>query len=197
LNDGGDITVPVTSYAPNDFGLYNMAGNVNEWVNDVYRQLSFEDFEDFNPFRGNVFMDNQYENTDGRVLAKDKYGRPIKVPAKAARKQTWEELQAAKGGEATTTSTYAYDARGFEDEETQELYGKTTLVNNKSRVYKGGSWNDRAYWLNPATRRHMQQDESDAMTGFRCAMTMVGNVFGPTSKGKSSAKAKGRIGSPH
>lgn len=197
LNDGGDITVPVTSYAPNDFGLYNMAGNVNEWVNDVYRQLSFEDFEDFNPFRGNVFMDNQYENADGRVLAKDKYGRPIKVPAKAARKQTWEELQAAKGGEATTTSTYAYDARGFEDEETQELYGKTSLVNNKSRVYKGGSWNDRAYWLNPATRRHMQQDESDAMTGFRCAMTMVGNVFGPTSKGKSSGRAKTSKGSPH
>src|SRR5690606_27456527 len=123
LNDGGDITVPVTSYAPNDFGLYNMAGNVNEWVNDVYRQLSFEDFEDFNPFRGNVFMDNQYENTEGRILAKDKYGRPIKVPAKAPRKQTWEELQASKDGDAAASS-YQYDARGFEDEEMKELYGK-------------------------------------------------------------------------
>ncbi|WP_093365468.1 SUMF1/EgtB/PvdO family nonheme iron enzyme [Sphingobacterium wenxiniae] len=194
LNDGGDITVPVTSYAPNDFGLYNMAGNVNEWVNDVYRQLSFEDFEDFNPFRGNVFMDNKYENTEGRVLAKDKYGRPIKVPAKAPRKQTWEELQAqAANADESTTSSYQYDARGFDDEEMKELYGKTTLVNDKSRVYKGGSWNDRAYWLNPATRRFMQQDESSAMTGFRCAMTMVGNIFGPT-KGKSSG---GRAGSKH
>lgn len=182
LNDGGDITVPVTSYAPNDFGLYNMAGNVNEWVNDVYRQLSFEDFEDFNPFRGNVFQDNQYEDAEARVLAKDKYGRPIKVPARAPRKQSWEELQAAKNGEQSTTSTYKYDARGFEDEEVEELYGKTSLVNNNSRVYKGGSWNDRPYWLNPATRRFMQQDESDAMTGFRCAMTMVGNVFGPSQK---------------
>ncbi|MCY4781618.1 SUMF1/EgtB/PvdO family nonheme iron enzyme [Sphingobacterium sp. UT-1RO-CII-1] len=182
LNDGGDITVPVTSYAPNDFGLYNMAGNVNEWVNDVYRQLSFEDFEDFNPFRGNVFQDNQYEDAEARVLAKDKYGRPIKVPARAPRKQSWEELQASKNGEQGTTSAYKYDARGFEDEEVEELYGKTSLVNNNSRVYKGGSWNDRPYWLNPATRRFMQQDESDAMTGFRCAMTMVGNVFGPSQK---------------
>lgn len=189
LNDGGDITVPVKSYTPNDFGLYNMAGNVNEWVSDVYRQLSFEDFEDFNPFRGNVFMDNQYESSGGaRVLSKDKYGRPIKVPAKAPRKQTWDELQAAMAG-SDLANNYDNDARDYNDNELEELYGKTTLVNNKSRVYKGGSWNDRAYWLNPATRRHMQQDESNAMTGFRCAMTMVGNVFGPSGSKKSAQTA--------
>lgn len=176
LNDGGDITVPVKSYKPNDFGLYNMAGNVNEWVSDVYRQLSFEDFDDFNPYRGHVFMDNQFEDAETGKLAKDQYGRPIKVAAKSLRKQTWEELQAGQNSQETT---YDSDVRGFKDEEQKELYGKTTLVNDKSRVYKGGSWNDRAYWLNPATRRHMQQDESNAMIGFRCAMTMVGNVFGP------------------
>lgn len=178
LNDGGDITVPVRSYQPNDYGLYNMAGNVNEWVSDVYRQLSYEDFEDFNPYRGHEFKDYKYEDEEKRILAKDEYGRPIKVPAKAPRKQTWEELQAAKAGE-NPLKPYNNDVRGFKDEENKELYGKTTLVNNKSRVYKGGSWNDRAFWLNPATRRHMQQDESNAMTGFRCAMTMVGNIFGP------------------
>jgi len=187
LDDGGDITMPVRSYAPNDFGLYNMAGNVNEWVNDVYRQLSFEDFEDFNPFRGNVFMDNKFEDEETRTLAKDKYGRPIKVPAKARRKRTWEEMQAAKND---TTSHYTYDARGFKDEEV-DLYGKTTLVSDKSRVYKGGSWNDMAYWLNPGTRRFMQQDESDAMTGFRCAMTMVGKLFGPgAASGGRAPKVK-------
>lgn len=183
LNDGGDITVPVKSYQPNDFGIYNMAGNVNEWVSDVYRQLSFEDFEDFNPFRGHVFQDNQYENAETRTLAKDKYGRPIKVPAKAQRKQTWDELQAAKSADPNTT-TYDYDVRGFKDEEQKQLFGKTTLVNDKSRVFKGGSWNDRAYWLNPGTRRFMQQDESDAMTGFRCAMTMVGRAPGSVGKKK-------------
>jgi formylglycine-generating enzyme len=55
LNDGGEITVPVYSYWPNDYGLYNMAGNVNEWVQDVYRPLSHESVADFRPFRGNVF----------------------------------------------------------------------------------------------------------------------------------------------
>lgn len=181
MTEGGDITVAVKSYRPNDFGLYNMAGNVNEWVSDVYRQLSYEDFDDFNPYRGHVFMDNKYENAETRELAKDESGRPIKIPAKSARKQTWDELHASKADNANT-SEYNNDVRGFKDEENKELYGKTSLVNNKSRVYKGGSWNDRAYWLNPATRRHMQQDEANAMTGFRCAMTMVGNEFGPKKR---------------
>lgn len=136
-------------------------------------------------------MDNQYENSGGsRVLSKDKYGRPIKVASKAPRKQTWEELQATMAGQTDTESTYDNDMRGYKDEEMEALYGKTTLINNKSRVYKGGSWNDRAYWLNPGTRRFMQQDESNAMTGFRCAMTMVGNVFGPASgSSKRSSEA--------
>jgi gliding motility-associated lipoprotein GldJ len=55
LNDGADVTAPVESYWPNDYGLYNMAGNVSEWVLDVYRPLSSEDFDEFRPYRGNVF----------------------------------------------------------------------------------------------------------------------------------------------
>ncbi|NML66825.1 SUMF1/EgtB/PvdO family nonheme iron enzyme [Hymenobacter sp. RP-2-7] len=53
LNDGAMITEYIYAYPPNDFGLYNMAGNVNEWVQDVYRPLSFQDVEDLNPFRRN------------------------------------------------------------------------------------------------------------------------------------------------
>ena len=56
LDDSGDITVEVDSYLPNDFGLYNMAGNVNEWVADVYRPLSLQDNNEFRPFRGNVYQ---------------------------------------------------------------------------------------------------------------------------------------------
>jgi gliding motility-associated lipoprotein GldJ len=63
LNDGAMITEWIYEFPPNDFGLYNMAGNVNEWVEDVYRPLSFEDFgevSDLNPVR-----------TDGRYLSKN------------------------------------------------------------------------------------------------------------------------------
>ena len=58
LNDGAMITSGVYDYAPNDYGLYNMAGNVNEWVQDVYRPLSFQDVEDLNPFRRNGVGDD-------------------------------------------------------------------------------------------------------------------------------------------
>ena len=40
LNDRAVYTAPVNSFFPNAFGLYNMSGNVNEWVGDVYRPLS-------------------------------------------------------------------------------------------------------------------------------------------------------------
>ena len=74
LNDNGSITTDVKSYWPNDYGLYCMAGNVNEWVQDVYRPLTYEDMDGFNPFRGNVFTDLK-RDVNGGVVAKDKLGR--------------------------------------------------------------------------------------------------------------------------
>ncbi|MFK7922935.1 MAG: SUMF1/EgtB/PvdO family nonheme iron enzyme [Bacteroidia bacterium] len=51
MTDGYMITAPVYEFWPNDFGLYNMSGNVSEWTQDNYRVLAFEDVEDFNPYR--------------------------------------------------------------------------------------------------------------------------------------------------
>ena len=53
-------------------------------------------------------------------------------------------------------------------------YGNTTLITDRTRVYKGGSWKDRAYWLNPGTRRYLDQSQSSDCIGFRCAMDRVG-----------------------
>lgn len=66
LNDGADVTAPVESYWPNDYGLYHMAGNVSEWVKDVYRPLTSEDYDEFRPFRGNVFK-TKLLNNEGKV----------------------------------------------------------------------------------------------------------------------------------
>ena len=56
LNDGAGATCRVDEYWPNDYGLYNMAGNVSEWVLDTYRPLSSEVTDEFMPFRGNVYQ---------------------------------------------------------------------------------------------------------------------------------------------
>jgi formylglycine-generating enzyme len=116
-NDGAIITAEIYKYAPNDFGLYQMAGNVNEWVMDLYRPLSFQDFNDLNPARRNDKLD------------------------KATR----------------------YDSKN-----------NNSLIDNKVRVYKGGSWADVAYWLAPGTRRFLDEDSATATIGFRCAMISAG-----------------------
>ena len=197
LNDKALITAPVRTYPPNDFGLYNMAGNVNEWVQDTYRQTSFDETDDFNPFRGNQFTNKRLADPAKGQYAKDKYGRPILDPAKSGKKMTYAELMASQqqtttpaNGQQPTTGqpalpgkitasatqdkSYNADFRGYKDTMIMALYGQTSLVSDKSKVYKGGSWNDMAYWLNPATRRFMDEDEASAEVGFRCAMTLVG-----------------------
>lgn len=55
-DDGADITAEVKSYKPNDFGLYDMAGNVSEWVADVYRPIVDDEISDFNYYRGNIYL---------------------------------------------------------------------------------------------------------------------------------------------
>lgn len=47
--DGGARTMPVATYEPNDWGLYDMAGNVAEWVNDVYDENAYNFTHDLVP----------------------------------------------------------------------------------------------------------------------------------------------------
>lgn len=119
-NDGASYTEYIYAYPPNDVGLYNMAGNVNEWVQDL------QDFVP-NEVAKYEFNKKSHEDKDGN-----------KVEAKE------------------------------EDEETDnfQLY----LEEERFRVYKGGSWNDVAYWLSPYTRRFFAEDSSASTIGFRCVM---------------------------
>lgn len=64
-NDGEILPTNVYDMAPNDYGLYNMAGNMNEWVDDVYRPLTFQDVDDLNPVRRDGVYDDasNYKNS--------------------------------------------------------------------------------------------------------------------------------------
>ena len=350
LNDQADVTAPVESYWPNDYGLYHMAGNVSEWVLDVYRPLSSEDFDEFRPFRGNVFktklLNNagsteiknatvqfdvhgmkeylnefervryqrisaqKHEMTDSMIpegIMKNVQSRnpdvkghapdpfyvshgnvkdsvELKLLAKinhiidlsiidknnkhdneaAARIQDElfdgifaEELRVGPSGEEYAFEIISMLREGFtafitdtpgklkyrnvtEEENIGRLnYRKddyidyldgdiessiyyqnddiknkinqasrdpnlimyqsqheefgldgqqvkpgdrtswpTTLVSDKSRVYKGGSWKDRAYWLVGGSRRFLDEDKSLSTIGFRCCMDRLGSPIG-------------------
>lgn len=361
LNDGADVTAPVESFWPNDYGLYHMAGNVSEWVMDVYRPLSSEDFDEFRPFRGNVFQTkllnnegsaelkngqvmydvhgmkeylNEFErvrfqrisagkhdpydtvipiglskniesrnrvasgyapdpfyvshgNTkdsvelmllrdlnivlDKAIAAKnDKFDIEastiiqdeifdglfadrlrtsdegeeyafevitmlregfsefiINTPGKLKYRNVTEEENIGRlnyrrddyidylDGDIESSIYYNNDERKnqinqatrdpnlimYQNEfETYGLDGNpvkpenrtswpTTLISDKSRVYKGGSWRDRAYWLNAGSRRFLDEDKSTCTIGFRCAMDRVGSPVG-MNYGKKKEKKR-------
>lgn len=48
VDDGGFHTLIVAHFAPNDWGLYDMAGNVAEWTSDAYDESAYNYGSDFN-----------------------------------------------------------------------------------------------------------------------------------------------------
>jgi gliding motility-associated lipoprotein GldJ len=221
-DDGADITNAVKSYAPNDFGLYDMAGNVAEWVADVYRPIIDNEANDFNYFRGNLYTKNKIgadgkmeivtkENmkydtlSNGKIIARNFPGQIAQVPVDE--KETYLRQNFDKSnninyrdGDKQSSRYYNFGSSESDTEkekDIEKMYNspkhnvttdslgqmvrkydrsskRTTLIDDKIRVYKGGSWRDRAYWLDPAQRRYFPQDMATDYIGFRCAMSRVG-----------------------
>jgi sulfatase modifying factor 1 len=164
LNDGASIPAPVFSYWPNDFGLYNMAGNVSEWVLDRYSPTSFDAESDFDPYYGDNFKTFK-RDADGKIAPKDSLGRVPLVPLSKGKLAQMQNTTPPPDN----FNMSEMKRKGFAE------YGVTSLINSKSRVIKGGSWNDPPYYLSPGTRRYLDEDKSSATVGFRCAMSRVGN----------------------
>lgn len=229
-DDGADITQQVKYYEPNDYGLYDMAGNVAEWVADVYRPIVDDEFNDFNYFRGNVYTKNSIGNdgtvkivttddvvydtiSNGKVVARNLPGEIVQVAVDdnetylRTNFDTSDHINFRDGdkkssryfedfndddvveGESFTNKMYNAPKHNIEKDSTGKMLKefdksdqRTSLINDAVRVYKGGSWKDRDYWLDPAQRRYYPEDMATDYIGFRCAMSRVGN--------KSKAKHK-------
>ena len=221
-DDGADITNEVMSYDPNDFGIYDMAGNVAEWVADVYRPIVDDEFNDFAYYRGNVYTKNalaedgsvkvigtdnfEYDTlTNGKIIAKSLPGQLAKIPVDED--ETYLRTNFDKSDNRNFRDGDKQSSRYFDDFEegedsnsdvTRKMYDspkhivgansdgtmnreydksntRTSLVNDQARVYKGGSWKDREFWIDPAQRRFYPEDMATDFIGFRCAMSRVGS----------------------
>ena len=220
-DDGADITAEVKSYEPNDYGLYDMAGNVAEWVADVYRPIVDDEFNDFNYFRGNIYTKNYigedgkvkivtadsivYDTlNNGKIIARSLPGEILQIPVdddetylrtnfsesdhrdyRDGDKKSTRYYQSFAGDDDVVdenkrmynspSHSVSADSSGTLDRQYDESSSRTSLINNEVRVYKGGSWRDRDYWLDPAQRRYWPQDMATDYIGFRCAMSRVGS----------------------
>ena len=229
-DDNADITAEVKSYEPNDFGLYDMAGNVSEWVADVYRPIVDDEFNDFNYYRGNVYTKNaigedgkvKVVTTDsivydtlanGSIIARDLPGEILQVPVDEDETYLRTQFSTSdnrnfRDGDRRSTRYFEsfnddaenpesgkkmynspqhrveQDSAGTIERRYDESNNRTSLINDEVRVYKGGSWRDRAYWLDPAQRRFLPQGMATDDIGFRCAMSRVG------SKSKTGKRAR-------
>jgi len=220
-DDGADITNEVMSYEPNNFGIYDMAGNVAEWVADVYRPIVDDEFNDFGYYRGNVYTKNaigddgsisvigvddvQYATlSNGKRIATGLPGQIVQVPVDED--ETYLRINFDQSNNINYRDGDIESSRFFDDFEedesdtdaiTRKMYNspnhsvsvndsgmnrqydksdvRTSLVNDQVRVYKGGSWKDREYWLDPAQRRYYPEDMATDYIGFRCAMSRVGS----------------------
>ncbi len=234
-DDGADITAQVMSYKPNDLGLYDMAGNVAEWVADVYRPIVDDEVSDFNYYRGNVYMKTAI-GEDGKVtILKDSVVFDTLPNGKIVTMNLPGEIKMIPVDDEETylrTNFSSSDNRGyrdgdagssrffdqFSDEEendpnARKMYdspkhkverdslgklsrsydksnNRTTLINDEARVFKGGSWRDRAYWLDPAQRRYLPQYMATDYIGFRCAMSRVGSKSKSKNKTPRGKKTK-------
>jgi gliding motility-associated lipoprotein GldJ len=181
LNDGGDIPAPAGSYFPNDYGLYNMAGNVSEWVLDVYRPLNSTEVSDLRPFRGNVFK-TQVRDAEGVLAEKDSLGHMKSRDVTTAESTTrqnyrWaDNINYLDGDYASNINDADWKNIPKDTSATNTMYqyGVSSLITDHARVYKGGSWKDPAYYMSPSARRFLDENEASDAIGFRCAMTRVG-----------------------
>jgi len=241
-DDGADITIQVKSYPPNDFGVYDMGGNVAEWVADVYRPIVDDEASDFNYYRGNIYLkdvigeDGKAEVIDpnklvydtlpnGKILIKRLPGQLKKQPIDEEEtylRQNFTESDNRNFRDGDVESTLNYfdksllarfnggeNEEGSNETESSLMYDapqnpevkvvdnkqirkkdittkRTSMITDEVRVFKGGSWKDRAYWLDPAQRRYLPQYIATDYIGFRCAMTRLGSK----SKAKKTARHK-------
>ncbi|NNJ87984.1 MAG: gliding motility lipoprotein GldJ [Eudoraea sp.] len=233
-DDGADITAEVKSYKPNDLGLYDMAGNVAEWVADVYRPIVDDEISDFNYYRGNIYTktaigedgkvnilrDSIVYDTlpNGKVVAVNLPGEILMVPVDE--EETYlrtnfsdSDNRGYRDGDPGSTRFFDRFSEDDDPENLRKMYDspehkierdstgkivrgydtsneRSTLINDEVRVYKGGSWRDRAYWLDPAQRRFLPQYMATDYIGFRCAMSRVGSKAKTKNKTVRGKKAK-------
>jgi hypothetical protein len=131
-------------------------------------------------------------NTDGHYVEKDSLGRMKyrdMTDDESMNRQNYQKAYNINYGDGDVESSVSDDWNAVGETSSSRMYRSLTsdksggysmssLITDHTRVYKGGGWRDRAYWLSPGTRRFLDQTESRDDIGFRCSMVRLGSPTG-------------------
>ena len=153
---------------------------------------------------------------NGKLISKSLPGSLVMVPVDANEtylRTNFSESDNRSYRDGDLASSRQYSERNREDAEKRKMYNapnnsiktneqgemvkaydtsdnRNTLISNDVRVYKGGSWKDRAFWLDPAQRRFLPQYMATDFIGFRCAMSRIGGKSDTQNKTPKNKRTK-------
>jgi formylglycine-generating enzyme required for sulfatase activity len=160
VDDGALHTSPVAYYPPNDFGLYDMAGNVSEWTEDKPHSISLKDYFSCYPFNDTLFA-----GMNTSITNKDNIHTLLK------RISEIQKMKKIYEADIDTVFEYGRKRLVCNTEYLLHDYNVISKVYNP-RIVKGGSWADPSTYLMSGMNQVYAEDSSSCKIGFRVAMTL-------------------------
>mgnify|MGYP001156959254 FL=1 len=174
-----DVYRPIIDEEASDFNYYR--GNV--YTKSSIGENGYNVIDENNI---NDTINNRIKLQDGRIEFKNLPGELVQTDLD---KNDLLRINYSKGdnrdyNDGDKESTRSFNIKGQDKEmynnprnENSDITDfRPSLVGDDSRVYKGGSWLDRSYYLDPAQRRFLPEYITSNSIGFRCAMSYLGEV---------------------
>lgn len=151
-------TAPVQNYLPNDYGFYQMAGNVAEWIADEFDNSGFVE-EKIN-WQTQIVREMDYKEVAEQGFWNLAHNTQYKEKLNDAANRSFGDLFDYNGIEEYEALNESLPAYFFDELDTY-------------RLTKGGSWADSQFYLQVGIRNIANGTLGHSTVGFRTAMISV------------------------
>lgn len=166
-DDGFQYTAPVKSFPANDYGLYDMAGNVSEWTSSTVSYDSlfryYATFYELSRFQGDTFLYNEFN-------------QPY---------PDWDKIQAVLSDEKYRNAQWINPNRQYSDmlltdyiefakrQKPMETHNLALLRKfGTCQIVKGGDWHHGPVYLLLSSEQAYHKEEASATLGMRLALDL-------------------------
>lgn len=162
VSDNFLFTSKVKSFAPNFFKLYDMAGNVSEWVGDSAGSRSWENIQQAD-------TSNYYARVSEQLDPYPSRAEKLEIVTEMLKNQG-VKLDGLNNKVLTTKVESLYQAYYTKYLVLLKIRNELICKGSNSRIVKGGSWEDGAVYQQCASREALDGWKSKCSLGFRVAI---------------------------